>query len=70
MPKLSHSQKLKIARKLISKDEIKAGVSLFLSRGWLLRKRDRANKVLRITSKAKINQVNQKVFGTIKFTDG
>jgi hypothetical protein len=50
---MSHEHKLKIARKLISNEEKKKSVPLFLSKGWLERKRQIQGRVIRREEKAK-----------------
>lgn len=48
----THNKKVKIARGLMSKEELSRGVPLFKSFGWLSRKRDIANRVDKVQRQA------------------
>lgn len=49
---MKHKEKIKIARKLRTNDELKFGVSIFQSEGWGKRKEAIRNRVKRIQAKA------------------
>jgi hypothetical protein len=45
--KLNHKKKLKMARKMMTREEIKNNVSPFLSNAWFVRKFGIVNKIIK-----------------------
>lgn len=45
--KLNHKQKLKMAKKMMTSDEVRSNVSPFLSKAWFARKFGIMNKIIK-----------------------